>query len=106
MRAGFSTALIDTPRSSAHASTNRKYSRKASTTQRTCGQWRRSASRHGLNRSRPLIRNRKLTRLTPNRVTRLKKGNKKAREPIQIRTGSRVFVELLFIDVLVGYSCP
>jgi hypothetical protein len=53
-----------------------------------------------------LARNRKLARFTPNEVTRLKKGNRKARAPIQTRIGSLVFVGLLFIDVLVGYSCP
>jgi hypothetical protein len=59
-----------------------------------------------LNEIKAVARNRKLTRLTPNRVTRLRNGNRKARKPVQVCTGPLVFVGLLFIDILVGYSCP
>jgi hypothetical protein len=59
-----------------------------------------------LNEIKAVPRNRKLPRLTPNTVTRLRKGNRKARKPVQMCTGPLAFVGLLFIDVLVGYSCP
>ncbi len=81
------------------------WNQKAATTQRISFQCGVNPAQALRGTHRADSRNRRLENPMPDGVVRLRKGNRNTWKPIQTCIGSRDISGLLFIQVLVGYSC-